>query len=135
MTRRGVYDYQAILTTDFTAATQLTITGAFGADNAAIAYVNGFNIQEDPAPGYAQLVNFDYTLVVPVGPQTTTIDFVVNNQNDTQGTVNPTGVIVSGLRIAEDDVSSASEPRIWTMLILALGALPLMHRLRRLASL
>jgi hypothetical protein len=129
----GVYDYQAILTTDFSAATQLTITGAFGADNAATAYIDGFDVQEDPAPGYAALVDFSYMLTVPVGVQQTTADFVVNNQNDTEGPVNPTGVIVSGLRASEDDTAAAPEPREWMMLSLGLSTVLLMQRLRRLS--
>jgi hypothetical protein len=131
----GVYDYQALLTTDFSVPTTLTISGAFGADNAATAYVNGFSMATDPAPGYQALVDFNYAFTEAAGPQTISVDFVVNNQNDTDGTINPTGVIVSGLSVSDVDVvAAAPEPRSWLLMTVGIGAFVFLRRIRRVAQ-
>jgi hypothetical protein len=127
----GTYDYNAVLATDFLVPTVVTVTGSFAADNDATFNVDGSTVLTVGAPAYASLTSFDYTFTIFAGERFTPIDFVVNNLDDTGGTINPTGLIVSNLRIS----SATPEPSTWAMLLVSLGSLLMVKRVRRAVSL
>jgi hypothetical protein len=129
----GTYDYDAQLSTDFTVAsnvaTSVTLTGSFAADNDVTLDVDGSIVMSLNAPAYTTLTPFTYTFNIYGGKRSTSIDFVVNNLDDTGGSNNPTGLIVSNLRI------SAPEPSTWVLMFAGLGSLLMVKRIRRVVAL
>lgn len=125
----GVYDYNAQLETDFLVPTSITFTGAFAADNAVSLYIDGTEVTSVAAPAYGSLTNFTYTFTLEnTGTKLTSIDFVVNNLDDTNGHVNPTGLLVSNFKAT---ATSAPEPSTWLMLFGGAAALLVVQRTRR----
>jgi len=127
----GTYDYNAVLATNFLVPTEVTVTGAFAADNDATLNVDGVTVLSLSAPAYSSLTSFSYTFSIFAGERFTPIDFVVNNLDDSGGTVNPTGLIVSNLRIS----TATPEPSTWALLFVSLGSLLMVKRVRRAVSL
>jgi hypothetical protein len=127
----GTYDYHTTVATNFGVPTTVTLTGSFAADNGGTLFVDGFSIVTVPAPGYAFLTAFSDTFTIYTGSRDTTIDFVVNNQDDTGGTINPTGLLVSNLSIV---ATQAPEPGTWAMMLGGLGVLAFGLRRRTLAA-
>jgi hypothetical protein len=130
----GTYTYSALLQTDFSTATSVTLTGSFAADNGATLQIDGFTVESVPAPAYGSATPFDYTFTLAGGalPLDTTIDFVVNNQDDTNGTINPTGVLVSNLKVVSNAVP---EPSTWALMFGGLAMLFFVRRVRSFAKL
>ena len=126
----GVYDYDAQLSTNFLVPTSVTLTGGFAADNAVTLFVDGTSVTAVAAPAYASLTNFSYTFTIMGGTKLTSIDFVVNNLDDTNGTINPTGLLVSNLKAT----SSAPEPSTWLMMFAGVGVLLVVAQRSRRAS-
>jgi hypothetical protein len=128
----GTYDYNAVLATDFLVPTEVTVTGSFAADNDASLIIDGTTVTSVAAPAYATLTSFDYTFTIYTGERFTPIDFVVNNLDDTGGTVNPTGLLVSNLRVT---TSQTPEPSTYLLMFASLGSLLMVKRVRRAVSL
>jgi hypothetical protein len=131
----GTYDYDAQLSTDFlvpaNVGTLVTLTGSFAADNDVTLDVDGSIVMSVAAPAYATLTPFTYTFTIYGGTRSTSIDFVVNNLDDTGGTNNPTGLIVSNLRIS----APTPEPSTWLLMFAGLGSLLMVKRVRRVVAL
>jgi hypothetical protein len=126
----GLYDYNAFLATDFLMPTQVTVTGAFAADDSATFYVDAVPVVSDAAEGYLALTPFSYTFTLGAGPSIIPIDFLVINENTggSQST-NSTGLLVSDLRFTTGNPTP--EPGTWLMLFVGLGALFTVQRVRR----
>jgi hypothetical protein len=131
----GTYDYDAQLVTTFLVpaniGTQVTVTGAFAADNDVTLDIGGTPVMSLNAPAYGSLTPFTYTFTIYGGTRSTSVEFVVNNLDDTGGTVNPTGLIVSNLRFS----TAAPEPSTWALLFVSLGSLLMVKRVRHAVSL
>jgi len=128
----GTYDYNALFATNFLVPTQITVTGSFAADNDVSLIVDGTTVMSLADPASGSLSSFDYTFTVFSGARFTPIDFVVNNLDNTGGSSNPTGLIVSNLRFS---TTSTPEPSTYAMLFLGLGSLLMVKRVRRAVSL
>jgi hypothetical protein len=128
----GTYDYNAVLATDFLVPTEVTFTGSFAADNDVTLNIDGTTVTSVGAPAYGSLTSFTFSLTIFAGERFTPIDFVVNNLDDTGGTVNPTGLLVSNLRVT---TSQTPEPSTYLLVFASIGSLLMVKRVRRAVSL
>jgi hypothetical protein len=126
----GYYDYQAVLSTDFFAPTEVTFTGSYAADNTASVEIGGESVVTGLTPPVSQfggpLVPFTLTLLVASGHQNTNIDFLVENYNsdnsspqNSDGQDNPTGLLVSNLKAT----AATPEPSTYAMMLGGLALL------------
>jgi hypothetical protein len=139
----GDYDYHTSILNGFIIPTEITISGSFAADNTVEIGVNGTIVvpfaSTSPNSEFAgPLTPFSFTVLATPGVSTG-LDFIVENYNSdnsdpfttgTDGHLNPTGLLVSNLKI-----TVAPEPSTWAMMILGFGALFVLPRLRRVLAL
>ncbi len=121
----ALYDYQALLATDFLTPTTVTMSLSFAADDGSVLYVNDAEVTSVSPEGYTTLTPFTYTFTLNSGSTFTPIDFVVNNLNT--GGANPSGLLVSGLKFK---TNTAPEPSTWALLFAGFGAVLVVRRLR-----
>ena len=124
----GSYDYNAELSTDFLVPTVVTFTGQFAADNTVELKIDGMEVTNvAPANGQAflGLTSFTYAFKIGAGSLDTPIDFLVTNLDDGGG-VNPTGLLVVGLKAS----AAAPEPATWLMLFSGVAVLVFVQRRR-----
>jgi hypothetical protein len=125
-TAPGLYDYQALLATNFLVPTTVTMSLSFAADDGTVVYVNDVEVDTVSPEGYTALTPFTYTFTLNSGANFTPLDFVVNNLNT--GGANPSGLLVSALKFTTS--TAAPEPSTWALLFAGAGALVLMRRIR-----
>jgi hypothetical protein len=121
----GTYNYDAQLSTNFLIPTKVTFTGQFASDNAVTLYIGGTQVTSVASPAFQGLTSFTYSLTLGAGSLETPIDFLVTNLDDGGG-VNPTGLLVVGLKAS----AAVPEPGTWLMLFGAATVLVFVQRLR-----